>query len=180
MTRSVLLILTLFSCYSIYGQSDHETIKTNLKKLGALVGQWNVTTENISHSGVRSEETGTYDISWTLDSTYIVRKGILTNKKSKRSRQFVSWLTFDPSVNKFKWVFFYDKRANQIIEYGTYDENNQTFTTYTSFEIDNGVTEYIRHVLDFTDPNKILSRAWIRLDEGEENNTFTAILSRSK
>ena len=176
----LLTLLILFWLHSspIYAQSEHEIIKKNLKNLEVLVGQWKVTTENISHSGVRSEENGRYDIYWSLDSTYLTRKGSLTNSSSNRTRQFASWLTFDRTADKFKMVFFYDKRANQIIEFGTYDGDNSKFTTFTSFEIANGVTEYIRHVLDFSDPNKVISRAWIRLDDGEEGNNFTAIWSR--
>lgn len=65
-----------------------------------------------------------------------------------------------------------------ITEYGTYDEQGQTFTTLTSFEIENGVTEYIRHVVDFKNPNEIVGRSWIRLDDAEEANNFKEVLSR--
>lgn len=174
----ILVILTCCCSLTTRSQSNHEVIKSNLRNLAVFVGQWNVTTENISHSGVRSEETGTYEITWALDSTYITRTASLTNTTSNRTRQFVSWLTFDTSVDKFKMVFFYDKRSNQIIEYGTYDQQAMTFTTFTSFEIENGITEYIRHVLDLKDPKRIESRAWIRLDDAEEANNFTAIWNR--
>lgn len=172
-----LAILLLF-CISTNAQSKHDVIKTNLKRLGTLVGQWEITTENTSHAGVTSQEFGTYDLSWTLDSTYIVRTGTLTSKTTNRTRKFVSWLTFDTEQEKFKWVYFYNRRSNQIIEYGSYDESLKSFTTFTSFEIENGVTEYIRHVLHLDVPGKVTSRAWIRLDDNPEANTFTAIWTR--
>ena len=175
--RTLLFFFLIVTVLFTPAQSTHTEIKSQLKLLEELIGEWSITTENISHSGIRSEETSTYAIYWALDSTYIVREGSLTNSASNRTRSFISWLTYDTERQKFKMVFFYDRRSTQIIEYGSI-EDSMKFVTYTSFVIGNGVTEHIGHVLDLRNPDLIDSRAWIRLDNAEEANTFSAVWAR--
>src|SRR5215467_8109905 len=108
MLKLLLLILagiTFFSSTS--AQSPSVLIKVNMKKLDGFVGIWSAKTIFHLKDGKTTTETGSYNISWTLDSCYQQWNLELQNDITKRKRYMMMLVTFNPDSSRYEINYFY-------------------------------------------------------------------------
>jgi hypothetical protein len=121
----ICIFVILCSTVTTHAQSEHEKIKSALKRLSFVVGKWDIHAELTARSGKKTIEKGVYEIKWQLDSTYLLCEGLM--RTGRGERKFVCYTTYDVRTAVYRHLYMYDKTAFQVTGAGTISETIRFF-----------------------------------------------------
>ncbi len=177
MNRHIAFVVCVLLASLTTAQTMHNDIKSKLKVLSPLSGNWVVNTEMISRDGKLTKETGSYEITWALDSTYLRWTAMLRNSTGGLPRQFICWLTYDTEKSKYRLTYIYSRVSLMVVEFGDYDGEKKILSTTTTLNLPQG-DEYLRTELRQQDQNHFHFKSWSRFGDEGEFNDFSATLVR--
>src|SRR5690242_15575293 len=105
----ILIFVIICSTVTTHAQSEHEKIKSALRRLSFVVGKWDIHAELTARSGKKTIEKGVYEIKWQLDSTYLLCEGLM--KTEQGERKFLCYTTYDVRMAVYRHLYMYGKTA---------------------------------------------------------------------
>ena len=152
-----------------------------MKKLNGFVGTWNAKTIFHLKDGKSMTETGTYRVSWTLDSCYQQWNLELQNDSTKKKRYMMILMTYNNDSLRYELNYFYAGWPIKVFETGTLNSDNE-FLTSAFIPLEDGKhDEHVRTITKLTTPGELHYQHFSRFDyEQTERRDFEAALTRQK
>jgi len=174
-----LVIMAAAGFSSAVAQPASEAINVNMKKLQPFTGRWDARTAFHLRNGGTATETGTYRITWTLDSSYLQWDIELQNDSTKSRRFMLILMTFNPDSSRYEVNYFYARSAMKVFEIGNFNNDNEFLTSAFVPLEDGQQDEYVRTITRLISADKVQYTHFSRFDyEKIERKDFEAKLTR--
>jgi hypothetical protein len=158
-------------------------IRQKMMALAPLVGTWTATTVFHRRDGRMPEdgEIGTYEIGWTLDSTYLAWHITLHDKDNAAdTRYMLIMMTYNPDSLRYEENYFYNGSSLKVFESGDYDARRRELRTTAFIPLEDGMRdEHVRTITAIRPNGDVVYTHYSRYnDEAVEHNDFSARLHR--
>lgn|GEM_PF-6147139 len=163
-------------------QTNHALTREKIKLLQPFAGNWSAEVKLHARDGRTFYESGTYQVSWILDSTYLQWHAYLNSKSnSKRIRNFMILMTYNPDSANYENLYIYRGSPMKVFEKGNFDPANMQYITTAFIPLEDGVhDEHVRTITKISgDHNHISYVHYSRYsNESAEILDFEAELKR--
>jgi hypothetical protein len=162
-------------------------IRQKMLMLAPFVGTWSATTVFHRRDGSMPEygEVGTYEVGWTLDSTYLAWRITLHDKDASaqtapRTRSMLIMMTYNPDSLRYESIYFYNGSSLRVFETGDYDGAGRALRTVAFIPLEDGMRdEHVRTITAIQSNGDVAYAHYSRYsDEAAERNDFSALLHR--
>jgi hypothetical protein len=186
-SSAVILVVSLFCCLAGAQNRAQDVVKEKMKELSFFCGKWKASA--VFHSrevGVPGyTESGTYNISWALDSTYLkweIEFQDTSKPKTGMKRFMLILMTYNALTETYEQHSFQNSSTFRVFETGDLDKIHNEFRTVAFFPMEDGIRdENVRSVTIVKPPEEIIYEHYSRYsDELEERNDFSVRLYRIK
>jgi hypothetical protein len=163
-------------------EAEYAKIRGELRKLAPMVGSWDTVWSFYDKDGV-TRETGTTQVSYVLDETYLELVIDRHNPANPaRHKKMITFITYNPRSQRYDVTYFYSRWALRVTETGDYDDEDQELRTRALIPLEDGKRdENVRTITSFRDPNRLVHNHYSRYaDEETERRDLEIVMTRKK
>ena len=147
-----------------FAQSEAAIIKLKLLEINNLVGLWETEAKLLG-----TEETGTTEIFWTLDSTYLQWNALVRVPSKNSVRSYTAFITYSVSTQNYVTTSFFSGSDFKVFHHkGWYNASEKKFYREAVNHFPNRGDELVRNTLDLSNPGRFTFLSWQSRDGAEK------------